>query len=119
VSHSIAIVDDEHDTVQLFKDILTINGYDVTGFTNPLLAFQFIKKNKDEFDLILCDYKMTPINGCDFARKIITEINTAITIVIITAANIIRINPLNLQVYFKPLKMSKLIDIVQKNIPNV
>jgi two-component SAPR family response regulator len=57
---------------------------------------------------------MPYLSGCDFARKIATEINTAITIIIITAANDIGINPLKLQVYFKPLLMSKLIDIVKK-----
>ena len=112
-------MDDEHDIVQLFKDILTIKGYDVTGFTNPLLAFQCIEKNQDEFDLILCDYKMPYLSGCDFARKIRTEINTAIKIIIITAVTDIGINPLNLQVYFKPLKMSKLIDLVKKHISSV
>ena len=119
MSHSIAIVDDEHDTVQLFKDILTINGYTVAGFTNPLLALEHIKENHEKFDLILCDYKMPYLSGGDFARKIRTEINTVITIIIITAANDIGINPLKLQVYFKPLLMNKLIDIVQKNLPNV
>jgi CheY-like chemotaxis protein len=69
VSHSIAIVDDEPDSVQLFKDILTRNGYNVVGFTNPLLALEHIKENQEEYDLILSDYKMIPINGCDFARK--------------------------------------------------
>lgn len=48
-----------------------------------------------------------------------TEINTTITIIIITAANDIGNNPLKLQVYLKPLLMNKLIDIVKKNIPNV
>lgn len=62
---------------------------------------------------------MKPISGCDLARKLVTEINTAITIIIITAANDIGNNPLKLQVYFKPLLMSKLIDIVKQNIPNV
>ena len=116
MSHSIAIVDNEHDTVQLFKEILTTNGYDVTGFTNPLLALQYIKENQEKFDLILCDYKMKPISGCDLARKIVTEINTTITIIIITAANDIGNNPLKLQVYLKPLLMNKLIDIVKKNM---
>ncbi len=69
--------------------------------------------------MILCDYKMPYLSGCDFARKIATEVNTTITIIIITAANEIGNNPLNLQVYFKPLKMSKLIDIVKKNISGV
>jgi DNA-binding NtrC family response regulator len=118
VSDSIAIVDDEPDTVQLFKDILSTNGYNVAGFTNPLLALEDIKENQEEYDLILSDYKMTPIDGCDLAKKI-AEVNTTITIIIITAANDIGINPLKLQVYFKTLLMSKLIDIVQKNIPNV
>ena len=119
MSHSIAIVDDEHDTVELFKDILTTNGYDVTGFTNPLLAFQYIKENKEKFELILCDYKMPYLSGCDFARKIITEINTAIKIIFITAVTDIGINPLKLPVYFKPLLMSKLIDLVKKHLSSV
>jgi CheY-like chemotaxis protein len=119
VSHSIAVVDDEHDTVELFKDILTTNGYNVTGFTNPLLAFQYIIENQEKFELILCDYKMKPIGGCELARKILTEINTIIKIIIITAANDIGNNPLKLQVYFKPLLRNKLIDIVQKNIRSV
>ena len=118
MSHSIAIVDDEPDTVQLFKDILSINGYNVAGFTNPLLALEHIQENQEEYDLILSDYKMIPINGCDFARKI-AEINTTITIIIITAANDIGSNPLKLRVYFKPLIMNKLIDIVKKIIPGV
>jgi hypothetical protein len=62
---------------------------------------------------------MPYLSGCDLARKIATEVNTTITIIIITAANDIGNNPLNLQVYIKPLLMSKLIDIVKKNIPSV
>ena len=119
MSHSIAIVDDEHDTVELFTYILSTNGYNVAGFTNPLLALEHIKENHEKFDLILCDYKMPYLSGCDFARKIITEINTAIKIIFITAVTDIGINPLKLQVYLKPLLMNKLIYIVQKNIPNV
>jgi CheY-like chemotaxis protein len=119
VSHSIAVVDDKHDTVELFKYILTTNGYTVAGFTNPLLALEHIQENHEKFDLILCDYKMPYLSGCDFARKIATEINTAITIIIITAVTDIGINPLKLQVYFKPLSVSKLIDLVKKNIPSV
>ena len=42
------------------------------------------------------------------------EVNTSITIIIITAANDVGNNPLQLQVYFKPLIMSKLIEIVKK-----
>lgn len=60
MSHSIAIVDDEPDTVQLFKDILSTNGYNVAGFTDPLSALEHIQENHEEYDLVLSDYKMTP-----------------------------------------------------------
>ena len=46
MSHSIAIVDDEPDNVQLFKDILSTNGYNVAGFTNPLLSVEHIKSGR-------------------------------------------------------------------------
>ena len=55
---------------------------------------------------------MNPIDGCDLAKK--AEVNTSITIIIITAANDVGNNPLQLRVYFKPLIMSKLIEIVKK-----
>ena len=119
VSQSIAIVDDEPDTVQLFEDILTANGYKVTGFTKPLVALEYIKENQYEFDLILSDYKMIPIDGCDLARKIITELDAKIKVIIITAANDIGDNHLKLQVYFKPVIMNKLIEIVKKNTHSV
>ena len=118
MSHSIAIVDDEPDCVQLFKDILSTNGYNVAGYTNPLLALKHIQENQEEYDLILSDYKMTAMNGCDLSKKI-AEVNTSITIIIITAAHDVGNNPLQLQVYFKPLIMSKLIEIVKKNIPSI
>ncbi len=118
MSHSIAIVGDEPDCVPLFKDILSTNGYNVVGFTNPLLALEHIQENQEEYDLILSDYKMTPIDGCNLAKKI-AKVNTSITIIIITATHDIGNNPLQLQVYFKPLIMSKLIEIVKKNISSV
>lgn len=98
MSHSIALVDNEPDTVKLFDDILTANGYNVAGFTNPLLALEHIKENHKEIDLILCDYKMPYLSGYDLALKI-AEINSAIRIIIITAVNDIGNNPLKLQVY--------------------
>ena len=42
------------------------------------------------------------------------EVNTSITIIIITAANDVGNNHLQLEVYFKPLIMSKLIEMVKK-----
>jgi response regulator of citrate/malate metabolism len=66
------------------------------------LALEQVKQNQDEFDLILLDYKMTLINGYDFAIKLI-EVITRIKLIIIMAANDIHDNPLKLPVYFKSI----------------
>ena len=34
---------DEHDLVDLFSDALSLNGYDVSVFTDPIVAFENIK----------------------------------------------------------------------------
>jgi len=43
-SKYIAIVDDELDIVDLFKEALEMKGYYVSAFTNPLLALNHILK---------------------------------------------------------------------------
>ena len=57
---------------------------------------------------------MPYLSGCDFSRKMATEINTAITIIIITPVTDIGVSPLKLQVYFKLLIKNKLIVLVKK-----
>ena len=50
---SIAVVDDEEDIIMGFKLILQENGYDVIGFSNPLMALDYIRKHPGIFDLII------------------------------------------------------------------
>ena len=65
--------------------------------------------------MVLSDYRMRYLSGCDLARKI-TEINARIKVIIIMALDSIGNNPLNLTVFIKPISLSKLIDIVRNNI---
>jgi DNA-binding response OmpR family regulator len=46
---SIAIVDDELDIVDLFKEALEMEGYYVCAFTNPLLALDHILKDPGRY----------------------------------------------------------------------
>jgi FixJ family two-component response regulator len=103
---AIAIVDDDEDIVNLFTDLLRESGYDVFGFTNPLVLLYY-------FRLVLIDYKMPQITGCELADKI-TDINSRIEMVLITSANDIVNNNLNLELFLKPLRMHQLLDIVAK-----
>ena len=103
---AIALVDDDEDTVNLFTYFLRENGYNVIGFTDHLLLL-------NQFRLVLIDYKMPQITGCELANKI-TDINPRIKMVLITAINDIIKNKLNLELIHKPLRMHQLLHIVAK-----
>lgn len=110
---AIALVDDDEDTVNLFSYLLRENGYDVFGFTDPLLLLDYLRHHDNQFRLILIDYKLPQITGCELANKI-ADINLGIEMVLITAVDDIINNKLNLELIHKPLKLSQLLHIVAK-----
>ena len=108
---AIAIVDDDKDIVNLFTDLLRESGYDVYGFTNPLVLLDYIHHHNNQFRLVLIDYKMPQLTGCELANKI-ADINSRIEMVLITAATDIVKNNLDLELIIKPLRMHSLLQIV-------
>ena len=79
-----AVVDDEDDIVTLYAIVLQENGYKVTGFTYPLFILEYIYKHPNEFELIIIDYRMPQMLGCELSNKI-SAINPNIKMVLITA----------------------------------
>jgi DNA-binding response OmpR family regulator len=69
---SILVIDDEIDIVNPIKHSLQKQGFNVYGFTDPLLAFEHFKNNFNNIDLILCDIRMPQMNGYELVRKIKT-----------------------------------------------
>ena len=63
VPKAIAIIDDEVDLVNLFQEVLENNGFKVCAFTDPIEAFNHIKRNPNDYGLILSDYRMPLMNG--------------------------------------------------------
>jgi DNA-binding NtrC family response regulator len=108
---SIAVIDDEEDIVTLFTEILQENGYHVMGFTDSLVILDYIRKYPNEFDLIIIDYKMSPMQGCELSNKIST-INAKIKMVLITAYDNIINNDLNLEIVKKPITNITLMKII-------
>ena len=115
ISTAIAIVDDERDLVNLFSEALQMNGYEVCTFTNPLLAFEHIKENPMKYSLLITDYRMPQMNGLTLASKLL-EINKNLDIVIMSAYDDIKCNYKLMQ---KPLKISRLIKIVQESLISI
>ncbi|MDW3626505.1 MAG: response regulator [Nitrososphaeraceae archaeon] len=111
---TIVVVDDESDLVFMFKVTLEMNGYNVIGFTNPVEALEYLKKNHDKCTLLITDYRMPEINGCELATKI-KEIDEKIKVIIITAYENI-IENTDFELIKKPISTTKLLEVVAKNI---
>ncbi|HJT86074.1 MAG TPA: response regulator [Nitrososphaeraceae archaeon] len=66
----IAVVDDDEDTVDLFTEIIQMNGYVVIGFENPQFLIDYICEHPEHLKFIIIDYRMPKISGCKLANQI-------------------------------------------------
>ena len=81
----VAIIDDESDIVNLFRDALNkIDGLSVFTFTDPMKALEHFKINKGAYALIISDLRMPGINGTDLVHKIKKE-NPLVRTLLMTA----------------------------------
>ena len=81
----VAIIDDESDIVNLFRDALSkIDGLSIFTFTDPMVALEHFKINKDAYALIISDLRMPGINGTDLVYKIKKE-NPLVRTLLMTA----------------------------------
>jgi len=110
---SIAIIVDEQDILNLFLEVLEDEGYTTTGFTNPVSFLEYVKEHKDEFNFVILDYRMSPIEACELANTVY-EINPKIKMILLTAYSDIVNNTRNLEVIKKPINLHHLLDIVKR-----
>jgi DNA-binding NtrC family response regulator len=112
---SIAIMDDEEDIVSLFLEAIEQYGYFVLGFTNPNILINYIHQHPDRIGLILIDYKLPRLTGCELAKQIF-RINPKIKMILVSAYDDIKNNDLNLEIVKKPITLSKLLRIIQQHL---
>lgn len=83
----VLVVDDNHHMINIVKTIL--RGFEVKDFFDAYSAteaFQIIRNST--IDLIITDYAMEPINGCEFTRLVRTaedSPNRFVPIIMLTA----------------------------------
>jgi len=94
ITKSIIVVDDEHDLVDLFSDALSSNGYNVSDFADPIVALENIKMNPQKYSLLITDFRMNKMNGCELGIKV-KKLNHNIQVMLITAYDNIDGNVLN------------------------
>ena len=84
----VAIVDDELDIANLFRDYLSgIKDILVFTFTDPVIALEHFISNKYEYFLIISDLKMPKLTGIEFIKKV-KETNPFVRTLLMTAFEI-------------------------------
>ncbi len=66
----ILLVDDEHTMAAMLKELLSINGAEVSAFTDSGAALREYLLRPDEFDLVITDETMPELTGLDLAKQI-------------------------------------------------
>jgi two-component system, cell cycle sensor histidine kinase and response regulator CckA len=114
MTEKIVLVDDDFDIINLFSEILELNGYKVSTFTDPVEALTNLQTNIQEYDLLISDYKMPRISGNILSQKLIT-INPELKVIIMSAYADINIDR-KFTFISKPLSMPKLLKIVGEKL---
>ena len=84
----VCIIDDDLDIVELFYDALrSIGGVVIFKFTDPIIALEHIKINKQEYVLIISDLRMPGLGGLELIKET-KKLNHNIRTVIMTAFDI-------------------------------
>ena len=53
----IAIIDDDSDLLNIYSEALKMSGYDVSSFTDSVMAYEHIKENPNKYSLVITDDK--------------------------------------------------------------
>ena len=102
----------------MFKLALQDNGYNVNAFTNPIVALEHLLNNPNKYDLVISDYRMPYLNGCELGTKV-KALNGNIKVILISASDSIEDNnKLNFELHRKPVTLQKLLDIVKVSLYN-
>ncbi|HJS64132.1 MAG TPA: response regulator [Nitrososphaeraceae archaeon] len=116
----IILVDDDPDILFTYESFLKDNGYEITSFTNPFNALNFIKDLPNFNDLLVTlDIKMKDLNGFQLQQQI-KSIDPTIKILFITVLGIsdeiLTIVPglSKEQILIKPVDRKLLISTVKK-----
>ena len=111
---SIAIIDDDPDLLNLFSEALQMSGYNVSSFTDPRLAYQYIKENSNKYSLLIINDKMPKINALFLSTKLL-EINPKLNVILLSNFKDFKYN-YKFNILKKRVSIFKLINAVNDSI---
>lgn len=79
----ILLIDDEQIIVDSLIPILQIEGYDVTGFTDPDAGLESFLQYQEAIDLVISDQVMPGMSGIQFVEKI-RDLGSQVPVILLT-----------------------------------
>jgi len=67
---TILVIDDEIPILQLIKESLSHNGFNVVIYDNPLHGLEFFKANRNKIDLVITDIVMPSMDGAQLIEQL-------------------------------------------------
>ena len=114
----VMVVDDEIDILNLFKEVLNLNGINARTFPNPEGAIEEFEENHSNYKLVISDIRMSPLSGFEFIKKL-RDIDPAVKVIFMTAFEVEqdKLRELDTYEFFnKPIKMDNLVQLVKKYV---
>ena len=108
-SITILLLDDEFDITTVLKQGLEKHGFQVFGFTDPLLALEHFQINSKRYGLVISDLRMPGMNGYEFVKKV-KEIKPEVKVFLMTAFEINDIE------FYRILQSVKIDEFIQKPV---
>ena len=84
------------------------------------MALEHLKNNPNKYELVISDYRMPHLNGCELGTKI-KELNGNIKVIIMSVYDSIEDNnnnKLDCEYFRKPITLQQLLDIVDVSLNN-
>lgn len=114
----LAIVEDDQDMSEVIEAFFKPRGFDVTTFSTPLDALANLKKNQENFDVIITDLMMPEMSGIEFTQRLHEE-DIDIPVILVTGHNDVDLAVQTVEVgaydfILKPIPFPNLLTSVQR-----
>ncbi|MCM2353083.1 MAG: sigma-54 dependent transcriptional regulator [Pseudobdellovibrio sp.] len=114
----LAVVEDDQDMSEVIEAFFKPRGFDVTTFSTPLEALATVKKNQENFDVIITDLMMPELSGIEFTQRLHEE-EIDIPVILVTGHNEVDLAVQTVEVgaydfILKPIPFPNLLTSVQR-----
>ena len=109
----ILVIDDEIPVLELIKQTLQKNGFDVIVFDNPVRGLDYFRSNSNRIDLVISDIVMPSMSGNEVIESL-REINEDVKIIATTGFSE-TLRDIKIDAFLKkPFQSSRLLSIVKE-----